>query len=62
MPTLKWKLKDNKNCEGCPNLITTTGAWWKKEYSCKLDYYKDCYNNLSQWTKRPQTCIDELGN
>ena len=59
MPSLTWKLKDPKSCEGCPNLTD------QKHPCCRLQY------QLFHWGEdhliveldgeRPQDCIDELG-
>ena len=51
MPKLIWKLKDPKSCEGCPLLfVKSLLCFWQTKL---WDIGKD--------NKRPQACIDELG-
>lgn len=54
MPTLPWKLKDPKSCEGCPFLMKMDG-------SCEIRSEFIHWDTEARKETRPQACTDELG-
>ena len=56
MPTIKFKLKDPKYCNGCPCLhfFSEEGCRCGHSFNVFFDYVFDR-------TKRPQSCIDKFG-
>lgn len=57
MPTLKWKLKDTKSCEGCPKYMLAHDDEW----ICLLGFVfeDEDWHEIADY--RPQACINELG-
>jgi hypothetical protein len=64
MPTVKWKLKNSKSCEGCPKLKPEWWGGWgdgSLNYGC-LQGYNWKSNKAKEASERPKKCIKELGD
>ena len=61
MPSLTWKLKDSKNCEGCPKYMLAHDDEWicLEEFTLEDEDSPSWYS--SPLNARPQACIDALG-
>ena len=57
MPKYEWKLEDSKSCEGCVLLVEEGIAMRAEIYNdfCAITW------NVIHDKKRPQQCLDELG-
>jgi hypothetical protein len=67
MPTIKFKLKDPKYCNGCPCLRLELSPAYQfpneKEYNidCCFNKSLNCQANKNDLINRPQSCIDKFG-